>query len=481
MSAPAEIHNIADVASPQVSLENADPKPQPKPQRKRPQKPNYAKIHSKPLPLEVYPLPAFIPQNPLSLLRIATAILTQFFSTPPSHSVSPYIGYFSSESRSIHVTDPVHVRALWEMGFFGKGTLSRSEPSWLDREKARLKAGAAGSAEEATRKRREERRMFKLERARAEREQIEQQLEQERAAAATTSDQPATDNQAIETLDGVSEYHPQLESSLSHVFPWQVEAPVEEVRTINDVLSNEVPSTMATPSETQDLQTTTNSEKPLLDKVGPEPISVKEIIDEDKPFEPEEPVVDVNQEHLQLTLEEAFFLSYGLGVLQIRESLTAQNIPTKDFLTLAWRHSMFPPTEVPQLRPDDPFMLNYAVYHYYRSLGWVVRPGVKFSADFMLYNRGPVFSHAEFAVIIIPEYSADAPASEKRESRDWWWLHCVNRVQSQVRKSLVICYVEVPTVASLKSVREGDIGGILRQYKVREFVLRRWLANRSRD
>ena len=47
--------------------------------------------------------------------------------------------------------------------------------------------------------------------------------------------------------------------------------------------------------------------------------------------------------------------------------------------------------------PNNPFIIKYAVYHHFRSLGWVVRGGLKFSVDYLLYKRGPVFSHAEFA------------------------------------------------------------------------------------
>lgn len=48
-----------------------------------------------------------------------------------------------------------------------------------------------------------------------------------------------------------------------------------------------------------------------------------------------------------------------------------------------------------QLQPDNPFIVNYVVYHHYRSLGWVVKSGVKFCVDYLLYKRGPVFDHAE--------------------------------------------------------------------------------------
>ena len=47
------------------------------------------------------------------------------------------------------------------------------------------------------------------------------------------------------------------------------------------------------------------------------------------------------------------------------------------------------------LQFDNPFLINYVVYHHYRSLGWVVKGGMKFCVDYLLYKRGPVFSHAE--------------------------------------------------------------------------------------
>lgn len=47
-------------------------------------------------------------------------------------------------------------------------------------------------------------------------------------------------------------------------------------------------------------------------------------------------------------------------------------------------------------RFDNPFLVNYAAYHYYRSLGWVIKGGIKFCVDLLLYKRGPVFHHAEY-------------------------------------------------------------------------------------
>lgn len=64
--------------------------------------------------------------------------------------------------------------------------------------------------------------------------------------------------------------------------------------------------------------------------------------------------------------------------------------------------TMFQNVHYPPPRPleissrfDNPFIVHYILYHHYRSLGWVVRTGLKFCVDYLLYKRGPVFHHAE--------------------------------------------------------------------------------------
>jgi tRNA-splicing endonuclease subunit Sen2 len=198
-----------------------------------------------------------------------------------------------------------------------------------------------------------------------------------------------------------------------------------------------------------------------------------------------------NEEHLQLSNEEAFFLAYGLGVLHVYDHQQKAIIPPTSLLSLFCHNSYYPPRDSStDLKPDDPFMISYIVYHHFRSLGWVVRSGVKFGVDYLLYNRGPVFSHAEFAVVVIPayEHSYWSETSDRKsycatkQARSWWWLHCVNRVQAQVKKSLVVCYVEVPPPRSQDTENYSeDIGAILSRYKVREMLIRRWVPNRMRD
>ncbi|KAF2703055.1 hypothetical protein K504DRAFT_419315 [Pleomassaria siparia CBS 279.74] len=435
----------------------------------RKRRPNYAQIHARPVPVVVHPLPAFIPHNPLSIVRIAIVMFSHSLWPPTSHDVV-HKAYYSAETHSIHVTNPQSIRALWEHGFWGAGSLSRSEPAWLEQEKRKRGIDASQTSEEYTRKRREERRQFKLERAKVQRETIEQQLRDEGKLDASTSIDEVVSlrlNATVDAADGL------VDNSAS--------------------LSNGKPENIGT------LESVVDESAHLETRVALKDVAV-EIQD---------------QEHLQLTPEEAFFLTYSLGSLQIYRGETA--LSSSYLLRLYCAYSAFPIPEdaeshlytlyslrerinnfslgtsvIAPILPDNAFLLRYAVYHHFRSLGWVVRHGIKFACDFLLYQRGPVFAHAKFAVIIVPAYShsywSETPErkaeTKAKESRDWWWLHRVNRVQTQVHKTLMLVYVEVPPPWD-ESFRKGgfavDVGGALKRYKVREFIVRRWTPNRNRD
>ncbi|CAI6307930.1 unnamed protein product [Periconia digitata] len=443
-SLKAEAPVSEGVTIPKPNSNNTDSSPK-KPRAKRR---TYNEIHAKSLPLEVYPLPTFIPHNPISLVRIAVSLISHSIRQPSSHIVI-HKAYFSPETQSIHVTDPKFIRALWEQGFWGKGSLSRSEPHWLDQEKRRRGLDAIQTSEEHTRNRREDRRQMKLERAKAQREAIEEQLR-------------------------------------------------KEGKTISDTqIADLVDEGMFTESPKGTLYAT-GTDKPLEVANGTQETIIKAVI-EDVPSNDVSGAEINDQEHLQLTFEEAFFLSYVLGVLEVfHDDSTLQ---PSDLLRLFCRHSKFLTTEDPgftgsllqsdnnMIAPDNPFVMKYVVLHHFRSLGWVVRPGIKFACDYLLYLRGPAFNHAEFAVMIIPSYSHPywsedperAAVSRKKASRDWWWLHRLNRVQTQVFKTLMLVYVEIPPPWDENNGKKVDIGNVLTRYCVRETLWKRWSVNRNRD
>lgn len=453
---------MAEAAS--SSIAGAKPGPAHGKRAARPSRPNYRNIHRFPLPVNVHPVPPVIPHNPLSVLSAVLSYLT-FVLSPPRHEV--YSAYFDAATSSIHVTDERAIKALWEMGFFGKGSLSRSEPSWLEREKKRRGLLGGDSSEEATRKRRSERRELKLERARSEKLAIEERLKAE-AAIRESGGSPAS-------ADG---------SPTVSVERFSVKKAMDAKRRTRPLSSqsDNTSSIAESPVSTNGKSVRFSSvvEEKEIESTSTISLRPSSVLDEedDVPLE--------NEEHLQLSTEETFFLVYGLGVLRVFDRNTNTVIQTSSLFQLLCNHSYYPPRDLSaQLKPDDPFLVSYVVYHHFRSLGWVVRSGVKFGTDYLLYNRGPVFSHAEFSVVIVPSYG-DAYWSEteerrehvsRQQSRNWWWLHCVNRVQARVMKTLVICYVEVPSPAAVTD----DIGALLGRYRVREFLLRRWIPNRTRD
>jgi tRNA-splicing endonuclease subunit Sen2 len=626
------------------------------------------KLYALPAPLRTFPLPTLVPHNPLSLFHILYVWLSHTVNPQPSHFDPLYQGWFSPETRSIHVTDPRSIRGLWEQGFYGKGSLSRSEPSWLDREKTRRGTKEKVTSEEIRQKRRDERQQTKWERARKEREAIDQRLSDEaesslRVEAESPPKAPIeqTLQRALEgpettlTVRGENTLHLvpgalveeassqktnlpagspfskkgegvplvgplellALPNSLAElekknirncmdsvpaqainecsaedfdakfvqrfykppVGPLELLALPNSIRTYLPVVK-ESPESLDRPADLE-VEVQMNAHVEAADGVGivpehkmngreaiemnglgihePEKIDELEIVGgsdtndetnegsvhseetgdtsatppngsstvngalltpkikrrksvrfsptvekntflQSEPPSPEhaanvtttieeEPLVIQDQEHIQLTLEEAFFLSYALGALTILDSETQSPISTKDLFSLCRRTSYFPPQANPALSPDDPFMVNYVVYHHFRSLGWVPRSGIKFSVDYMLYMRGPVFTHAEFAVLILASYSDSYWSSNPflrnyvkgKQERTWAWMSCINRVITQVKKTLILAYVDIPRPLKAEEEAKMGIDTILKRYSIREVVMKRWSSTRIRD
>ena len=66
----------------------------------------------------------------LSLLASFLAV----FEAAPKVEIPQCVGVFDPITRSVWVTDTKDMEILFNRGFFGKGTLSRSEPTWASEE-----------------------------------------------------------------------------------------------------------------------------------------------------------------------------------------------------------------------------------------------------------------------------------------------------------------------------------------------------------
>jgi len=564
-------------------------------------------LYALPAPLRTFPLPTFIPHNPLSLLHVFYVWVSQAIKRPTSNFAPLYQGVWSSETRSVHVTDDQSIRGLWEQGFYGKGTLSRSEPNWMDREKNRVgaeKAATRSTAEENTLQRRAIRQQTKWERARKERDAIDQTrleeaaLEKATMAVKIESLLDELPELSIDSDTSVTLSEPDLAISMpARIFlpptgplellmlpnsksdllillqsseasdlgsstkqslnQWIYAAPVGPfellalpnsfddlevvhistrdpvVDLISGSLAESIPLGNGTAKLTRrptQIDTHINGSADVQDEIRkglvasintlnkncspddviPETSKVKRqksvrfsptvenntflqseppSAERAVPIELEEESLAISsKEHFQLTMQETFFLTYALGCLTVLDPVTRATIPNKDLFDLFRMNSSFPPKSNPSLCPDDSFMTSYVVYHHFRSLGWCVRGGAKFSCDFMLYQRGPPFTHAEYALLIIPSYTDEYWSTDtilqtyvkRKQTRSWHWLHCINRVTTQAKKTLVLVYVDIPKPLSAEVEKNLGLDGILGRYKIREFLVKRWARDRER-
>ncbi|KAL4722876.1 tRNA splicing endonuclease subunit sen2 [Fusarium chlamydosporum] len=557
--------------------------------------PSLHQIYALPAPIRTFPLPAFYPNNPISFFHVAYAWLGQLWSPPKAEPSVVHNGTWSAATSSVHITDDVSTRALWEQGFYGKGNLSRSEPNWLKREQVRQGLVETHVSEIMTVQRREERMRAKWERARLEQEAIREtrlkEAEEARAREIKAREAKAfkakEEESRAQQSKGVAAPEFVKPVSLSAALP-TYESPVSpaallslpnslvdlaQLKAIESVQPTVRVPTHASPVDPTTLLSLPNSAADVADgpavenddglnvlgisgaqmsglglsvdtarsnsvingtasvvssssddEEGTKPKSRRKSVRfsptvesttfhfadppspkraesngklnglaDTRPISPValngqkddaskkiagKPVLK-NMEHLQLMPEEAFFLSFGLGALQVTDPASGSQLSSLDLLKLFRQHSYFPPrleAEDPALQPDDNFLVNYAVYHHFRSLGFVPRGGIKFGVDWLLYNRGPVFDHAEFGLIVIPSYS-DAlwkEAGKQNPQKTWQWLHGTVRVLSHVTKSLVLVYVDVPPPSKFEKALEQGVAEALTLYKVREMMVKRW-------
>ncbi|GAP90944.1 putative tRNA-splicing endonuclease subunit [Rosellinia necatrix] len=495
----------------------------------KPQKIPLHQIYALPAPLRTFPLPSFYPNNPLSLFHVLWAWASQVLSPPPAEPSVIHQGYWSPETQSVHIRDPKSIRALWEQGFFGKGNYSRSEPNWLKREQSRQGEGDKRVSELITTQRREERKMMKWDRARKEQDAIlKTRLEEAWVAPVGPKELLALPNSLrdlhLSLSGGLTNGLPTIDSpptpepspNGNHAgkagtvpFPVLNGAPLSPPTT--PITKRATPSTdgiTLTPKRRKSVRFSPNVESTtfqLFDPPSPhlgsstnskasngsvinQNVSLPEMIDvgsvkvsspnstqTSSPSQGGSPE-PADREHLQLSPEEAFYLVFALGALSVTDPITSSALTTQE-LFQTFRQLSCSPSSTTLLRPDDPFLVQYAVYHHFRSLGWVPRSGIKFGVDWLLYMGGPVFSHAEFAVTVLPAYTHPYWKSHGHppQNRSWHWLHSVNRVQSHALKTMVLVYVDIPPPS-----QPSDPSTLLKGYKIREFLMKRWLSNRSR-
>ena len=234
-------------------------------------------------------------------------------------------GLWNEDSRSVLITDDKSMRILWEQGFYGKGHLSRSEPNWLKREQVRRGIIKGDVSEEFTVSRREDRQRLKWLRAKAEQQAIEKTKASELKAPVGPLELLALPNSLADL------------QALPRLGLAKMQAAIVAVKDISSA-----PDSTGT--------------KPINGEIPAEqngnPVVTEEV---------------VNREYLQLTREEAFFLVFAIGCLTVVDA-DQETISTEEVLSHFRSYSYFPPRAPELLSPGDPFLVQYAVYHHFRSL-----------------------------------------------------------------------------------------------------------------
>uniref|UniRef100_A0A8C3XC04 tRNA-splicing endonuclease subunit Sen2 n=1 Tax=Catagonus wagneri TaxID=51154 RepID=A0A8C3XC04_9CETA len=158
---------------------------------------------------------------------------------------------------------------------------------------------------------------------------------------------------------------------------------------------------------------------------------------------------------------DAFFLVYALGCLSIYYE--------KEPLTIVKLWNAF-------TRVQPTFRTTYMAYHHFRSKGWVPKVGLKYGTDLLLYRKGPPFYHASYSVII--ELVDDCFEGPLRRPFSWRSLAALSRVSVSVSKELMLCYLIKP---STMTDREMESPECMKQIKVQEVILSRWVSSRERS
>jgi tRNA-splicing endonuclease subunit Sen2 len=243
---------------------------------------------------------------------------------------------------------------LFRRGFFGKGTLSRSEPSWRERRIDLVKGGSCTSlglcstrswyvalaAEQFREKRRQERKQFKIDRAAAMLDAAKmaeevlvtgqapptagQDEEEEVVEGRSSSPTPSTSTVATTAVD-VSHLTPQTYL----VRPTRPDANRNRGR---NAFKRRPPPPPAVAAPGADLGTPQVADGPST-STAIQPTSRKaettNDVDDEVDALPEVDEFDDSiieeMEHLQLSLEEAWFLSSALGVLKIYDPATVSS------------------------------------------------------------------------------------------------------------------------------------------------------------
>ncbi|XP_054268385.1 uncharacterized protein LOC128990146 [Macrosteles quadrilineatus] len=330
-----------------------------------------------------------------------------------------YVGNFTGDCV---VCNPEEARSLYTMGFFGKGSFSRGYPSF---------GLTTKGIPPIIKERQWKRRKGWME---SMKNNVVKTLQLQRDESVKNNSETVQNNQDVDDEDTNKIEAANSQNSVDNVSENQlVLNSGDQAHNLNSKVL------VLTDSDDEDLEKVIRNPNPHL---------------EDEPFK-------TSAETLNLTLEEAFFLSYALGCLHVYD-ISGQLLK----LNHLWQTFC-------ETRSD--FIEMYVSYHYFRAKGWVVKTGYKFGGDFLLYKQGPAFYHASFIVLV---EKVNTKLERQNESLTWTKLHGLNRLSEGSGKDVIVCQVVFPddlTSEDLKTPKS------LPMFQVNELLIKRWISSQERE
>lgn len=123
---------------------------------------------------------------------------------------------------------------------------------------------------------------------------------------------------------------------------------------------------------------------------------------------------------------------------------------------------------------------RYISYHYYRSMGWIVRPSSKMGVDWALYANGPVREHSKYVVTVLPDFSriSSKPYNIFRRRIPATTVIRMVRITNSVRKELLMCHVVAKPELAFEELASISC---LRNFSIWDISVSRFCPQRSRE
>ncbi|XP_031617177.1 tRNA-splicing endonuclease subunit Sen2 [Contarinia nasturtii] len=158
------------------------------------------------------------------------------------------------------------------------------------------------------------------------------------------------------------------------------------------------------------------------------------------------------EEYLALFPEEAFLLHYSLRCLKILNFEQTHEFTTEELLE-----------KFCDMNPK--FIERFIAYHYYRSKNWVVKGGLKFGGDFLLYYKGPSYYHASYVVLV----------NDSEDEVNQLDMQSNYRVSDSTKKELIIATITRPK--NLEYSSRTECLNRLNEFQITEIIPKRLTIN----